>query len=128
VVRGSLTRFDATCLTTCCRLAPQDDLANLKLNWVGDIDRHQRKLFWMLIQMLCDKIAPILWACRAVHDFIIATQARIQHISAEARAKWIPGFVAVGKLAVLQAVMFARFAARELVQASRATAKVHPSQ
>ena len=41
----------------------------------------------MLIQMLCDKIAPILRACRALHDAIIAAQAHLQRFSHLLRTK-----------------------------------------
>lgn len=122
-LRAEKAKYNSPLQRLAERWAPQDDLEKMKLNWVGDIDRHQRKLFWMLIEMLCVQIAPILWACRAVHDFIIATQTRIRFVVDEARTKWIPGLVLASKSAAVHAVKGARIAAREFVVASIATVR-----
>ena len=50
--------------------APKSSADEFKLNWVGNIDRHQRELFWKLIVMLCDKIDPYLTWMRIAHDII----------------------------------------------------------
>mmetsp|Transcript_33497 Transcript_33497/g.69204 ORF Transcript_33497/g.69204 Transcript_33497/m.69204 type:complete len:237 (+) Transcript_33497:230-940(+) len=108
------------------RIAPQDDMEKLKLNWVGNIDRHQRKLFWMLISMLCDKIAPILRVCRAVHDFILLMQAKAHQYSVDARHKWIPAMVQASRLAMVRSARCAKVAAKDMVVAGFAAYKVYP--
>jgi hypothetical protein len=50
--------------------APKSSADEFKLNWVGNIDRHQRELFWKLIVMLCNKIDPYLTWMRIAHDII----------------------------------------------------------
>mmetsp|Transcript_21937 Transcript_21937/g.72439 ORF Transcript_21937/g.72439 Transcript_21937/m.72439 type:complete len:306 (-) Transcript_21937:496-1413(-) len=56
------------------RLAPRGDMEEFRLNWVGNVDRHQRQLFWKLITMLCHKLAFPLRVARMVHDAIMAVQ------------------------------------------------------
>eukprot|EP00960_Hanusia_phi_P034728 751254-Hanusia_phi.AAC.4 len=56
------------------RLAPRGDMEEFRLNWVGNVDRHQRQLFWKLITMLCEKLAFPLKVARMVHDMIMAVQ------------------------------------------------------
>jgi len=56
------------------RLAPRGDMEEFRLNWVGNVDRHQRQLFWKLITMLCEKLAFPLKVARMLHDMIMAVQ------------------------------------------------------
>jgi len=58
-----------------------DDVERLKLNWVGNIDRHQRWLFWMLMELLLTRIAGPLRAARALHDMILAAEARARRLA-----------------------------------------------
>jgi hypothetical protein len=56
--------------------APKSSAEEFKLNWVGNIDRHQRELFWRLITMLCDRIDPYLRWMRVAHDIIQGAKVR----------------------------------------------------
>ena len=56
--------------------APKSSTDDFKLNWVGNIDRHQRELFWKLIILLCDQIDPYLTWMRLAHDIIQGAKAR----------------------------------------------------
>ncbi len=58
------------------RLAPKSSADDFKLNWVGNIDRHQRELFWKLITLLCERIDPYLTWMRLAHDLIQGARAQ----------------------------------------------------
>ncbi|KAJ1479365.1 hypothetical protein T484DRAFT_1902972, partial [Baffinella frigidus] len=80
------------------RLAPVDDVTRLKLNWVGNIDRHQRQLFWMLLSLLLDRLHAPLRAARALHDLIFALQVVVSRggaLSALAAIRAVEGATAL---------------------------------
>lgn len=91
--------------------APKSSTEEFKLNWVGNIDRHQRKLFWRLITMLCDRIDPYLRWMRIAHDIIQGAKARGLAMFAFAMQTAWPMMLATGRALARQAFVLAREAA-----------------
>ena len=55
-------------------LAPATEVKAFQVNWVGDIDSHQRKLFWGLIEGLCEKLTVPFMIMMCLHNTIVTTQ------------------------------------------------------
>ena len=53
-------------------VAPPADVEAFQLNWVGNVDTHQRKLFWGLIEMLCERLTVPFLIMMGVHNTIMA--------------------------------------------------------
>jgi len=88
--------------------APRSSAEEFKLNWVGNIDRHQRKLFWRLITLLCDRIDPYLRWMRIAHDIIQAAKARALATLAFTMCTIFPTVRAAGLAFARQALMVSR--------------------
>jgi hypothetical protein len=52
-------------------VAPPAQVEGFQINWVGNIDSHQRKLFWGLIEMLCEKLTIPFIIMMGVHNAIM---------------------------------------------------------
>ena len=52
-------------------VAPPADVEGFQINWVGNVDSHQRKLFWGLIEMLCERLTVPFIIMMGVHNAIM---------------------------------------------------------
>jgi hypothetical protein len=59
-------------------VAPPADMESFRINWVGNVDTHQRKLFWGLIEMLCERLTVPLLIMMGVHNTIRTAQRSYQ--------------------------------------------------
>eukprot|EP00291_Cryptomonas_curvata_P026769 CAMPEP_0172167614 /NCGR_PEP_ID=MMETSP1050-20130122/9678_1 /TAXON_ID=233186 /ORGANISM="Cryptomonas curvata, Strain CCAP979/52" /LENGTH=197 /DNA_ID=CAMNT_0012838441 /DNA_START=291 /DNA_END=880 /DNA_ORIENTATION=- len=59
-------------------VAPPSDMESFRINWVGNVDTHQRKLFWGLIEMLCERLTVPLLIMMGVHNTIRTAQRSYQ--------------------------------------------------
>jgi hypothetical protein len=59
-------------------VAPPSDMESFRINWVGNVDTHQRKLFWGLIEMLCERLTVPLLIMMGVHNTIRTAQLSYQ--------------------------------------------------
>ena len=91
--------------------APKSSTEEFKLNWVGNIDRHQRQLFWRLITMLCDRIDPYLRWMRIAHDIIQGAKARALAMLAFAMTRMVPMLLAAVRTFAREALAVGREAA-----------------
>jgi hypothetical protein len=53
-------------------------MQSFRINWVGNVDTHQRKLFWGLIEMLCERLTVPLLIMMGVHNTIRTAQRSYQ--------------------------------------------------
>jgi hypothetical protein len=91
--------------------APKSSTEEFKLNWVGNIDRHQRQLFWRLITMLCDRIDPYLRWMRIAHDIIQGAKARALAMLAFAMTRMVPTLLVTVRTFAREALVVGREAA-----------------
>ena len=90
------------------RFAPRSSADEFKLNWVGNIDRHQRELFWKLITLLCERIDLYLTWMRLAHDIIQGARAQCLSFAAFLSRTLLPAAHAVAVACVRQALVLAR--------------------
>lgn len=88
--------------------APKSSSDDFKLNWVGNIDRHQRELFWSLITMLCDRIDPYLRWMRLVHDIIEGVCAKCSAFGAFVANTLLPTIHSTSLVCSRQTLVMAR--------------------
>ena len=88
--------------------APKSSADDFKLNWVGNIDRHQRQLFWKLITLLCDRIDPYLTWMRLAHDIIQGAKARCAGAIHFVATSVVPALQVAAAACARQALLFAR--------------------
>ena len=90
------------------RLAPKSSADDFKLNWVGNIDRHQRELFWKLITLLCERIDPYLTWMRLAHDLIQGARAQCLAFAAFLAHTLLPAARAAAAASARQGLVLAR--------------------
>jgi len=90
------------------RFAPRSSADEFKLNWVGNIDRHQRELFWKLITLLCDRIDLYLTWMRLAHDIIQGARAQCLSFAAFLSRTLLPAAHSVAIACARQALVLAR--------------------
>ena len=88
--------------------APKSHADEFKVNWVGNIDRHQRELFWRLITMLCERIDPYLRWMRIAHDIIQGAKHSLLSCLAFVAQTVLPALVAVVRASARHGVVLGR--------------------
>ena len=79
-------------------VAPPADVEGFQINWVGNVDSHQRKLFWGLIEMLCERLTVPFIIMMGVHNAIM-TAHKSYEVSCRALVSAVGTAVATASVA-----------------------------